>query len=533
MQEGHEELPISLVAHTAFCPRRAWLESVGERTDTLQMQQGSSAHRRSDDPKASSSLEHRAVPLRHRELGLVGRCDVVEGDAEAPMTVVEFKANAVRRDDEVPESTRVQLALQKLCLEDSGHDVAGAEVFHTATRRRVEVPIDAVVEQRARDFVEQTREVVEADEAPEPLVDDPRCTMCSHVSVCLPDERAEEPVKRRIIVADPDTQVVHLATPGSRVGLQRGRITVRKAGEQLGSVPLERVMALVVHGNVDVSSAVIREMSWRDSTIVWCSGRGRVYAWSRPARSSNGLHRVEQHVASAEGRVDIAREVVAAKIANQATVLRRSMKDAEAVAHLRGLRRRAGQCQDLRSLFGVEGEAAGLYFGQFHQMVRGDNARGFQEEWPGRSGRGAVDPLNAVLNFCYGLLLGEMTRAVVACGMDPHAGFLHSSRRNKPALVLDLMEEFRAPVADSVVLRLINNGELGARHFHRQLETARLTDEGRKKVITAFEKRVQTEITHPVFGYRATWRRVMEIQARMVLGVLDGSQDRYVGVRVR
>lgn len=95
------------------------------------------------------------------------------------------------------------------------------------------------------------------------------------------------------------------------------------------------------------------------------------------------------------------------------------------------------------------------------------------------------------------------------------------------------MEEFRAPVADSVVLRLINNGELQEKHFDMVLGASRLTDEGRRRVIKAFEKRVQTEISHPVFGYQATWRRTMEIQARMLLGVLDGSQERYRGVKVR
>lgn len=141
--------------------------------------------------------------------------------------------------------------------------------------------------------------------------------------------------------------------------------------------------------------------------------------------------------------------------------------------------------------------------------------------------------MNSTLNYSYSLLTAEMIRAIAACGLDPHAGFLHSSNRNKPALALDLVEEFRAPVADSAVLRLINNGELRAEHFDQRLGGARLTQDGRRRVISGIETRMQTQITHPVFGYGATWRRTMEIQARMVLGVLDGSQQRYVGIRVR
>lgn len=528
-----QEIPLSLVAHTVFCARRAWLEAAGERTDTWQMQRGHSAHRRSDAPEASDAFSHRALPVLHEGLGIFGRCDVVEGDTDAPLTVVEFKANPLRRSSDVTDPTRIQLALQKMCLEDMGHQVIGTEVFYTETRRRVEVETDAAVQKTARAYVEETRRVVNDEQAPEPLIDDPRCASCSHVSICLPDERQQKPVRRRIIVADPDTQVVHLATPGSRVGLQQGRLVVKKSGDQLGSVPLERVMAIVAHGNVDVSSAVVREMAWRDSPIVWCSGTGRVVAWTRPARSSNGLHRVNQHVASAEGRIEIAREMVAAKVANQATSVRRALDNEESVHRLRSLQGSARRSRTTRELFGIEGEAASLYFGLLCQMLRGHNSEHFTSQWPGRAGRGAVDPLNSALNFAYAMLLSEVLRAIVSCGMDPHAGFLHSSNRNKPALALDLMEEFRAPIADSVIVRMINNGELGARHFHHALGTSRLTGDGRKKLISAFEKRVQTEITHPVFGYRATWRRTMEIQARMLLGVLDGSQDRYVGVKVR
>lgn len=220
-------------------------------------------------------------------------------------------------------------------------------------------------------------------------------------------------------------------------------------------------------------------------------------------------------------------------MANQATAVRRMVEDGQTVRRLRELQKQALRSQTTRALFGVEGEAAGLYFGRMGDMLRGKNSEHYRSQWPGREGRGAVDPLNSALNFAYAMLLGEVLRAIVSCGLDPHAGFLHSSNRNKPALALDLMEEFRAPVADSVVVRMVNNGELQAKHFHHALGTARLTDEGRRRLIGAFERRVQTEITHPVFGYRASWRRTMEIQARMVLGVLDGSQERYIGVRVR
>jgi CRISPR-associated protein Cas1 len=179
----------------------------------------------------------------------------------------------------------------------------------------------------------------------------------------------------------------------------------------------------------------------------------------------------------------------------------------------------------------VEGDAAARYFGSFATMLSPSVQAALA--FSGRTRRPATDPLNAALNFAYGLLLADLVRAVVSCGLDPHAGFLHSSGRNKPALALDLCEEFRAPVADSVVIGAFNNGELKDTSFSIVTGAARLRDAARSALIAAYERRVATSFRHPIFGYQVTWRRAMEIQARLVLGVLDGTQDGYKGITIR
>lgn len=138
-----------------------------------------------------------------------------------------------------------------------------------------------------------------------------------------------------------------------------------------------------------------------------------------------------------------------------------------------------------------------------------------------------------MLNLTYGLLLADTLRSIVACGLDASGGVLHTAKRNKPALALDLMEEFRAPVADSAVLWAVNNGELREGDFRRDLDAVRLTQRGRKALIGAYERRAAAEFTHPHFGYRVTWRRAMEVQARMFLGVVLGELDAYRPVVVR
>lgn len=321
-------------------------------------------------------------------------------------------------------------------------------------------------------------------------------------------------------------------TPGARGSVRSGRLRVHKGDEQLASVPLERVLSVVVHGNVDLSSGLIRELLWRRLPVVWCSSSGRVIGWAVSGRSPNAVGRVRQHVVSERGHLGLAREFVAAKIGNQATLLRRHGSAPEAVVRLRQLRRRAIPATSVAELFGIEGEAAALYFSEFASMLS-DRVREQGLGFRTRTRRPAHDPVNAALNFCYGLLLGDLVCAVAACGLDPHAGFLHSSGRNKPALALDLAEEFRAPVADSVVLGVFNNGELRTADFSTVTGSTQLRPQGRSRLISAYERRVTTTFRHPTFGYDVTWRRAMEIQARLVLGVLDGTQPSYKGIAIR
>lgn len=528
-----EPLPISLVAHHVFCPRRAWLEANGETTDTAQMTAGTVAHRASDDPSTSRRRTQRAVDVVSVHMGVIGRCDAVEVDEEGRTTVVEHKATPVRRRPEVTDPTIVQLALQSAALTEGGADVAGAAVHFTGHQTRVDVPIGPSERELARQHVEQLRALLDRGIAPEPLEDDPRCTRCSHAGVCLPDERALGAVHRRVLVADPDAQFLHLSTPGSRASIRSGRVRVHKSGAEVGSVPVERVLALIVHGNIDVSSGLMRELLWRRVPVVWCSSTGRVIGWASPASGPNGGARVRQHAAPTQARLMLARAFVCAKIGNQATLLRRHGDASVAVDGIRPLRTRAARATSLSDLYGVEGDAAARYFGAFTSMLSPTVVAALDPTFHTRTRRPARDPVNAALNYSYGLLLADVLRAVVACGLDPHAGFLHSSERNKPALALDLCEEFRAPVADSVVISALNNGELRASAFAGISGTSRLRDEGRLALIAAYERRVNTQFVHPTFGYRVTWRRAMEIQARLVLGVLDGTQPRYKGVQTR
>lgn len=499
----------------------------------MAIQAGQLAHGRVDDPRASRPLTLKSVEIAHPELGISGRCDVLRGDPATGVEIVEYKSTPVRRRAEVRPAHVVQLTLQRLCLERMGVEVLSQAIYFTNHELLQTISIGEGERDAAVDWVRQTQAVVESESAPEPLEDDPRCGSCSHAEVCLPDEYHMRRQSRSISVSNPDAEIVHLVTLGSRASLRSGRLRVVKGDDELASVPFERVLGLVVHGNIELSSALVRECLWNGLTVVWCSSRGRVIGWAHSAESPAGMTRVQQHVRSLQGDLPIAKEILAAKLANQATQLRRNAGTTDGrAAEIRSISARMRSTSSIEELYGFEGRGAALYFDGFAGMIRSAGLWAC-EEWPGRRGRGARDPLNVTLNFTYGLLLADCIRGLVACGLDPSAGFVHSSSRNKPALALDLMEEFRAPVADSVVVGALNNGELRRGMYSRAFGDSRLTETGRRALVGAYERRLQTEIKHPTFSYRVTWRRCIEVQARLLRGTLDGSQAKYVGMRTR
>jgi len=192
------------------------------------------------------------------------------------------------------------------------------------------------------------------------------------------------------------------------------------------------------------------------------------------------------------------------------------------------LARTAEAANATSEIFGIEGRAAAVYFAGLSAVLKPSWA-----SIPRRVARPAPDAINAALNLAYGLLLSDVLRAVVSCGLDPAGGVLHSAIRNKPALALDLMEELRAPVADSAVLWAVNNGEVREADFRRDLDAVRMTQRGRNALIAAYERRAAAEFSHPLYGYRVSWRRAMEVQARMFLAVVLDDRNAYQPISLR
>jgi len=234
----------------------------------------------------------------------------------------------------------------------------------------------------------------------------------------------------------------------------------------------------------------------------------------------------------------IARRLVAGKVRNQRTLLQRNHVEPKkrTLDGLREMAERAEEARSLGELLGIEGNAARMYFGEFAGMMKPDEEAGTSPlpfEMDGRNRRPPRDPLNALLSFCYAMLTKDLLAVTLGVGFDPYLGVYHRSRYGRPALALDLAEEFRPLVADSVVLALLNNAEIGPTDFIRRAGGVALTPDGRRAVIRAYERRLSTVVTHPEFGYKISYRRVLDVQARILAAALVGELPEYVPMVTR
>ena len=221
------------------------------------------------------------------------------------------------------------------------------------------------------------------------------------------------------------------------------------------------------------------------------------------------------------------------KLRNSRTFLRRNARSdvKKVLDQLKSLAEAVGASESIESLLGMEGAGARLYFSKFSSMIREQSLGPF--DFNGRNRRPPRDPVNCLLSYAYALLTKDLTAVAFAVGFDPYLGVLHRPRFGRPALALDLAEEFRPLVAESVVINVINNGEIGESDFLVRAGGDALTQDGRRSVLSAYERRLDTEVTHPTYGYRITYRRVFEVQARVLAAHLLGEIPSYTPFMTR
>lgn len=547
--------PARNVAEYAYCPRLFYLMEVeGVYLPSADTEQGLGVHRRVDrasvaaasgeDPERPKSV--RSLTLTSPRLSLTATLDLAEitGKTAIPVEYRKGRPKRVQGDPangdgaasaaryEPWPTDRVQVGLQSILLEEAGYSVPQAVLYYAAEKRKLLVPVDASLRAEALAVLEAAKACARG-ERPQPLVNDPRCVGCSLQPICLPDEvnfeRAGEAdpelVPRNVWPPRDDGILVAIQQNGTRVGVRGLSLRVStKEGGLIQEVPLTTVESLALVGSVQISTQAVHVLADRGIPVAYLSGAGRLIAMVDPLDSvSAQVRRAQMRRLDQEGPpLELARAVVAAKITNQRTLLLRNCANlpSSVAADLKIEAERAAVASSVESLRGHEGQAAALYFGHFAGMLKGDLAAEFDAN--GRQRRPPPDPVNACLSFAYSLLTHECVAALRLARLEPSIGAYHVSRPGRPAFALDLMEPFRPLIADSLALTAFNRGELTEGHFLRAAAGCALTRSGRAAFFAAYARRMDAEVTHPVYGYRLSYRRMLMLHARLIAAWLLG-----------
>ncbi len=332
---------------------------------------------------------------------------------------------------------------------------------------------------------------------------------------------------------------------------KRGKDGAKPSPARKERVPLLKIDEVVVLGEVTLTASAMHLLLERDIEITFLSHYGQFKGRLSPPFSKNAILRMAQYRTHQDmvQRCELARRFVIGKLTNQRTMLQRynrRQSDAEMkqvveqmatslhqlaalpLGQASSARRLAGGDNriagtPLEVILGMEGAGSAAYFRCFGKLLVD------QKQWPfpGRVKRPPTDPVNALLSFGYSLLTNKVASAVQLVGFDHFVGYLHSTFYGRPALALDLVEEFRPIIVDSVVLTLLNNRMFTVDDFVVELGAYRLKNERRKVFFTKFEERLNEETNHPVFGYKVTYRRCIELQARLLAKCITGEIEGY------
>ena len=549
VDENTPLVPARMVNEWVYCPRLAYLEWVeGEWAESGDTAEGRRAHGRVDegggrlpapDELGEERTRARAVTLASERLGVIAKMDVVEADEGIAMPVDFKKGKRPHVAAGAYEPERVQICTQAMILEDNGYKVEQGVLWYAGSRERVQVVIDDELRAQTLEAIAGLRWAAASGRRPPPLENSPKCPRCSLAGICLPDEtnlfRKGYP-PRPLNPSDDPALPLYVQTPGARLRKSGERLVV-ETKEETVEVPLIDVSQVDLFGPVSVTTPALHALMNAEIPVSWFSTGGWFLGHTVGTGNGNVAVRQAQYQAAFDElrRLAFARDLVAAKVRNARTMLRRNWRvhgDAEAknevLVRLQRIVQRVPRAKDDRQLLGIEGEAAAIYFACFENML----AEGGKEDVPAfafakRNRRPPTDPVNAMLSLAYALLTRVFTTAISATGLDPYMGLYHRPRHGRPALALDLMEPFRPIVADSCVLQAINNGEVKPGDFVFNGPACSLKTNGRKAFIAAFERRLEQETTHPLFGYRVSMRRLIEVQARLFARHLQGEIDPY------
>jgi CRISPR-associated protein Cas1 len=534
----------------AYCPRLFYLEEVEEiRVADARVYAGRELHA---GLEAEDGGEWTSLELTSEKLGLTGKVDCLKR-RDGGCLPYEHKRGQPRRANgpgtgvaEPWPSDRIQIIAYALLLEEAfGEPITEGRIRYHAANVTVRVPIDDEARADLAEAVAAARRMRESVERP-PITDNERlCVRCSLAPVCLPEEvRQERQPQRdpiRLFPAERDGATVHVISQGAHVGSSGDCLVVRPRDGPEMKHAIRGVETLLLHGFSQVSTQALRLCVEHEVGVHWLSMTGYHTASLVPT-AGRVQRRIRQYRALTHEAtcLRLARALVLAKVEGQHRYLLRATRGQEAMRQpllpalnaMQEALRAAAAAKDRDALRGHEGAAAVQYFEGLRAVLGSDIAEEFRS--PSRMRRPPQDRFNALLSFGYGLLHTAVMRGVLAAGLEPALGFFHTPRSAAYPLVLDLMELFRVPLWDMVVVGSLHRNQWDPKaDFSVTRAKVWLSEEGRKKAIELFEARLQKNWKHPVLKYSLSYMRTIELEARLLEKEWTGEPGLFARSRLR
>jgi CRISP-associated protein Cas1 len=540
-------VPAGMVNEFSYCPRRCYFQwKEGEYVDCADTMQGRNVHRRLEtqpDILAEEGLgpiHAREITLTGPKIGVACRIDLLVGDTKTAIPVDYKNGKAPDIPEGAYEPDRVQVCAQGLVLRENGFVCSGGKIFFVKSKKLVDVNFDEALVQRTREILDQIRQMATdtGSRIPPPLQSSPKCNRCSMAGICLPDEvnllqdgeriGSDQAEIRMLFPADDSRVPIYVVGQGNTVRKCGDRLEVWSREGKVTDARLLEISQVNLYGGVEITTPLTVELMQRGVPVLHFTHGGWFEGIYSGHTHKNVLLRIRQFqwAGDIERSLAIARCLVSGKISNCRTMIKRNDQEApdEVLDSLSRLAGEAERAVSLDSLLGIEGAAAEAYFSRFKVFLK---SKASVFSFANRNKRPPKDPVNTILSYLYGILAKELFVTLLAVGFDPYLGFYHQPRYGRPALALDMMEEFRPLIADSAAITLFNKGELNKNDFVRTGLGVSIKPEAKKKVVAGYERRLQSEISHPLFGYTVSYRRVLEIQARLLSRHLSGEIANY------
>lgn len=528
--EKADTIKVSALHALAYCPRLFYLEEVEELyTQDAAVFAGRRLH---TELEKLEDEDWEDLYLVSEELGLRGRVDALRTRDGQTIPYEHKRGRSYRDENKQPqawESDQLQI-LAYCCLIESalGITVTEGRIRYHTDNTLIHIPFNEDGRQKVKNALKDAQSLLQAQKRPPVTENERLCSSCSLAPVCLPEEARLSHHKEwqtvRLFPKDDERQVIHILEAGTTVGRTGEQLKITRKGQPAEKLAINQVGQVVLHSFSQISTQALHFLADQKIGVHWISGGGR-YIGSFDLRQGSIQRRINQYQALSQPEfcLKLAQQLVTCRGSGQRKFLMRgkrnlaksSVKLEQNIEQMKALLKQIDQVDSLESLLGFEGKLASLYFGALPCLINPELPT--ELSFSGRNRRPPKDRFNCLLSFGYSLLIKDVMNAILTVGLEPSFGFYHQPRTQAPPLLLDLMEIFRVPLVDMIVLASVNRGQWDPKEdFEVRGSQVWLNESGRRKFVALYEHRKEDSWKHPVTGYSLTYRRLLELEVRLL-----------------